>query len=248
MSSDNKELIIRKDFLITSADVDFEGTLKFSALANFLIQSAWQHAEHLGWGVNDLLEKNLAWVLSGFKIEILAYPHWKENIIVETWPKGINRLFYLRDYFVYNESGVLIAKATTNWLLIDIERRRPKLIEIDNTIFRSNTNRHAINEYVPDLEFPGGSAEVTPYQVRYSNIDINQHLTTTGYLDFVFDTYSPDFISGNRPKTVVANFIKEIKFGMEVNMLRNNTDEKSHKFQLEPSDKKTVYFRAMLEF
>lgn len=248
MQTEPKEYIIRKDFLITSADVDFEGILRVSALANFLIQSAWQHAEHLGWGVNDLLKQNLSWVLSGFKIEILNYPKWKQTITVETWPKGINRLFYMRDFFIYDELGNVIAKATTNWLLIDIDKRRPKLVEIDNEIFRMNPGKHAIQEFVPMLNYSGIAQCTTPFQVRYSNVDVNQHLTTTGYIDFVFDTYNPDFISKNRPKTVVANFIKEVKFGALVNMVRNEPNSYHHFFQLVPTEGSSPFFKAELTF
>jgi medium-chain acyl-[acyl-carrier-protein] hydrolase len=243
-----KEYIIRRNFLITSADVDFEGVLRISSLTNFLIQSAWQHAEILGWGVNDLMKKNLAWVLSGFKIELLSYPVWKQTITVETWPKGINRLFYLRDFNISDEQGNVFAKATSNWLLIDIDKRRPKLIEIDNEVFHMNPDRHAIKDFVPVLNFTGEAESTTPYQVRYSNVDINQHLTTTGYLDFVFDTYNPDFISKSRPKTVIANFIKEVKFGAQINMLRNKLSESQHLFQLEASDSTNAYFRAELTY
>jgi acyl-ACP thioesterase len=248
MKESKKDYIIRKEFLITSADVDFEGILRVSSLINFLIQSAWQHAEHLGWGVNDLLKKNLAWVLSGFKIEIIDYPLWKQTITVETWPKGINRLFYMRDYNVFNGQGNLIARATTNWLLIDIDKRRPKLIEIDNEIFHLNPDRHAIKEFVPVIDFTGNANNITPFQVRYSNVDVNQHLTTTGYIDFIFDTYEPDFISKNRPKSLVSNFIKEVKFGAQVNMLKKERDNKQHLFQLEPSPGGNAFFKAELTF
>jgi medium-chain acyl-[acyl-carrier-protein] hydrolase len=241
-----KEYIIRRNFLVTSADVDFEGVLRISSLTNFLIQSAWQHAEILGWGVNDLHEKNLAWVLSGFTIKIDKYPVWKENITVETWPKGINRLFYLRDFNIFDDHGNILAKATTNWLLIDIDKRRPKLILHDNEVFHMNPDRHALKEFVPALNFSGDIESLTAYQVRYSNVDINRHLTATGYLDFIFDTYNPGFISENRPKKVVANFIKEVIFGAEVNMLRAKLSENQHFFQLESNDAKNAFFRAEL--
>jgi acyl-ACP thioesterase len=217
-------------------------------LVNFLIQAAWYHAEELGWGVDNLLKKNLVWVLSGIKLEILNYAHWKESVTVDTWPKGVNRLFYLRDFNVKNTTGELIARGTTNWLLIDIDKRRPKLMEGDAVILQLSDMPHAIAELVSVLEFEGTPVQSTDYQVRYSSVDINRHLTTTGYIDYIFDSYDPEFISANRPKSITANFIKEVKFGMNVHMIRSKLSEKKEFFQLISEDGKTVYFKAALIF
>jgi medium-chain acyl-[acyl-carrier-protein] hydrolase len=248
LPADNKQYKISCQYLVSSADVDFEGILRVSSLINFLIQSAWQHAEHLGWGVDALLKRNLAWVLSGFTLEIKHYPKWKETITVETWPKGVNRLFYMRDFYIRNSSGELLGKATTNWLLIDIDKRRPKLIDIDDVILHLNTMPHAIEEFVPVINFEGTTENTTDYQVRYSNVDVNQHLTTTGYIDFIFDTFDPTYISKNRPVSISVNFLKEVKFGANLKMHRKKPNEHTFLFQLEKTDEEKPLFRAELFF
>lgn len=246
--TDKKVYKMSRDYLVTSADVDFEGVIRVSALVNFLIQSAWQHAEHLGWGVDALHKKNLSWVLSGFILEINNYAKWKETITIETWPKGVNRLFYMRDFYIRNSAGELIGKATTNWLLIDIDKRRPKLVDIDDVILHLNNMPHAIEDVVPAINFEGVPEQTTDYQVRYSNVDVNQHLTTTGYIDFVFDTFEPAFISKQRPVWISINFIREVKFGANLKMHRKNSDENTFQFQLEKSDEAKPLFRAELRF
>ncbi|MBN2486773.1 MAG: hypothetical protein JXB34_12435 [Bacteroidales bacterium] len=248
MATNNTEYIIKRDFQVTSADVDFEGVLKLSALTNYFIQAAWQHAEILGWGVSELQKDNLAWVLSGFKIEIAEYPEWKQSITVETWPKGINRLFYLRDFIMYGNKGKVLARATTNWLLIDIDKRRPKLAGTGIDLFEMNSGKHAIKETVPALSSPDSFDLAVPFDIRYSNIDINQHLTTTGYIDFIFDTYNPEFISGERPKFLVANFLKEVKFGSKVEMLRSGSTGNHHMFELRNRENNLLYFRGAVGF
>lgn len=245
---DKKEYIISRNFLVSSADVDFEGVIRVSALVNFLIQSAWQHAEHLGWGVDALLKKNLSWVLSGFTLEVKQYPKWKDTITIETWPKGVNRLFYMRDFNIRNSSGELVGKATTNWLLIDIDTRRPKLIDIDGIILHLDNMPHAISAVVPVISFDGTPEHTTDYQVRYSNVDVNQHLTTTGYIDFIFDTFDPAYLSKNRPVLVSVNFLREVKFGINLKMHRIKTDDQKFYFQLEKSDDVKPLFRAELCF
>lgn len=248
MDIDLQNQVIQRKFLVTSADVDFEGKLRVSSLVNFLIQSAWQHAELLGWGVQVLADENLAWILSSIKLEIKSYAQWKDEITVETWPKGLHRLFYLRDFVIYDSSCNVLAKGTSNWLLIDIEKRRPKMYKAEYFDSLPLKDKHALTESIPVLEFDKGEHEVTPYVVRYSNIDINRHLTTTGYLDFVFDTFDPQFISQNRPKLVTANFLKEVLYGENVVMLKSDKSAHIKQFQLETKESEKPCFRCELEF
>ncbi len=235
-------------FLVTSADVDFEQKLKISALANYLIQISWHHAEDLSWGVDDLLKYNLVWVLSGLHIQLDECPKWRETINITTWPKGINRLFYLRDYIIKNEKGEIIGRATSNWLMIDIDKRRPKLHELDDAIITANQGRHAIEEVIPMLRQNGEDViSSTDFAVRYSDVDLNKHLTTTRYIDWVMDTFSPDEIGSKRPKTFLANFVKEIRFGHEVRMVKTEPAESSQQFEMVDTDGKT-YFRALINY
>jgi acyl-ACP thioesterase len=226
------DTIQKTKYLVTSADVDFEEKIHVSALINFLIQSAWRHAETLGWGVNILKEHNLSWVLSGMKLEVFDYPKWKEELIVETWPKGVHRLFYLRDYIVYDKNFKTVAKATSNWLMIDVNKRRPKLKLPDNLNEVISENKHAISELVPTINIKGELNHDKAYEVLYTHIDVNQHLTTTGYIHFVMNTFDPEFISGNRPKKITINFHKEILFGSKLKMSYSSLKEGLMTFNL----------------
>lgn len=248
MSETERQYIFHKEFLVTSADVDFEGKAKVSALTNFLIQAAWRHAEHLGWGVDDLHKHNLAWVLSSMKIKILGYPEWRSKIKIETWPKGIDRLFYMRDFKVFDENGNILALGTSNWILIDIERRRPKVHKLDDEAILKNQGRHAIEEKIGAVNFDGQLDSTYDYITRYSDIDINQHLTTTRYVDIMFDGYPPEYIGKNRPKGITVNFIKEVKFGQRVTMFRSTGKDNAVKFQLLTEDQEKPCFKAELVF
>lgn len=248
MSDSERKFILHKEFLVTSACVDFEGKVKVSALTNFLIQAAWQHAEQLGWGVDDLRKQNLAWVLSSLKIKILSYPEWKSKIKIDTWPKGVDRLFYLRDFKVSDDKGKVFALGTSNWILIDIEKRRPKVHQPDDEAIQRNKEVHAIKEKIEALSFDAQIDSTNDYVVRYSDIDINHHLTTTRYVDLMFDSYSPEFIRNNRPKEITLNFIKEVKFGQKVTMTRGKLQGKHVKFQLLTEEQEKPCFKANLVF
>jgi acyl-ACP thioesterase len=104
---------------------------------NLAQEAAGQHAVHLGFGYDDLIKSNTAWILSRVHIEFVDTPKWKEDVVLKTWHKGLNRLFYLRDFIMTDSEGRERVKATTSWLVLNLETRRlvrdPQLME-DGTV------------------------------------------------------------------------------------------------------------------
>ena len=100
-----EDYIFENTFEATSRDADFSCNLRVGSLVNFFIQIAWKHAESLGWGLHDLSKHGFHWVLSRLKLEIDKIPVWPCELTIKTWPKGMNRLFYVRDAEIFNEAG-----------------------------------------------------------------------------------------------------------------------------------------------
>ena len=128
-------LINKKVFPVTSADTDMFGRLRISSLVNMFIQSAITSADQLGFGYRDLQKVNLFWVLSRLTVEISNTLHWTDEAETETWPKNIDRFIYIRDFIVRNASKTAGAKATSGWLAVNQESKRPAKIELFIFIF-----------------------------------------------------------------------------------------------------------------
>ena len=233
---ENTEYILKKEFLVSSADVDFEQKLRYSSLTNYLIQAAWEHAEQLKWGADDLIKHNLVWVLAGFTIEMDELPLWRDTITIETWPKGLNRLVYLRDFHIYNSKGACVGRASTNWILIDITSRRPKVLRTDSEVFEQNLNKHAIPVMATAIRYATDTEKEVRYITRYSDIDLNEHLTTTRYVDLIFDTFSLEEVSEARPKRLSVSFKKEVKFDSQITISRSVLNKGVRQFQISSED------------
>lgn len=228
--TDEIKYILEEEFRVTSADTDFKRQLSVSSLTNMFIQIAWHHAEELGLGSGYLHKNNLAWVLSRLHIKIDCLPYWNETVKLITWPKGIRRLFYLRDLEVYNAQNQLIAYATSEWLLIDINSKRPKIQSPNNPIFDKNKDKHAINSEIETLTTPERETEVYNFTVQYSDIDLNQHLTTTRYIDQVFNTFDMDFHQVHQCKEMILNFNHEISFADDIKVAKIKPAEENKYF------------------
>jgi medium-chain acyl-[acyl-carrier-protein] hydrolase len=239
--------ILREEFIVTSADCDHSRQLKVSSLVNMFIQIAWHHAEKLGFGIDFLHGNGMVWMLSRLQLKFGEQPNWNENIKASTWPKGIRRLFYLRDLHFEDSKGSKIVEGTSEWLMIDLKARRPKLYQPENNVFKQNLDRHALSGEIEVIEMPSSSPEEFNRLVHYSDIDLNHHLTTTRYIDWMFDTFSPDYIAENKPKGLVLNFIREIPCNTEVLIKRHN-EKRCYLFEFAAPHEKQVFFRARLDF
>jgi medium-chain acyl-[acyl-carrier-protein] hydrolase len=241
--------ILEKKFQVTSADSDFQRSLKVSSLVNMLIQIAWQHAEEMGYGVDSMNKTGLAWMLSRMQLKVDCLPLWNDAIKITTWPKGIRRLLYLRDFIVSDSNDNPLVKGTSEWLMIDINARRPKLRDPDNPAFKVNENKHAIEGEVPVLKIPEDDREIFHHITRYSDIDLNKHLTATRYIDLMFDCFDLEFFKNNRCKEIILNFMREVPFNEKININKVSLrDTNACQFEYSSENKQTVFFRGQLMF
>jgi len=243
----HQDLTLVNPFKITTADTDMQNRLRVGSLVNLLIQSAINSADHLGFGFENLHKQKLAWVLSRLNVEIFEPVNWYEKVVVETWPKDLDKILYIRDFIVRNESGKVMATATSGWLAIDIERRRPKVIEGSTSeIFSQLKDKHAIEQF-PSKLMPIKGGDIFKNKARYSDIDLNQHVTATRYIDWMMDTFDIDFHKNNYPKKLAINYLKETMPG-EVLKLKRSYCEKVCSFEGENGSSSTKAFRGSIEF
>jgi medium-chain acyl-[acyl-carrier-protein] hydrolase len=133
-------------YRITSADTDMYARLKPSALLGFMIQSAIDSADRMGFGFRDLRKQKLFWVLCRLTLEIKKIPVWYDEIEIETWPRDIEKILYRRDFFI-RQSGNIIGCATSHWLAINRDTKKPGKVDFeDEWMFVSLRDKQAIAE------------------------------------------------------------------------------------------------------
>ena len=85
-------------YTIPCYDTDASWRLKPVSFMNYAQEMAGVHATKLGFGYDDLIGSNTAWVLARMYIRFDNMPMWKHNYDLTTWHKGLNRLFFVRDF------------------------------------------------------------------------------------------------------------------------------------------------------
>lgn len=238
---------LKTKYTVTSADTDMFSRLKLGALVNYLIQSAILSAEKLGFGFNDLKKEHLFWVLNRLSVEIYRPVIWNEQIEVETWPKDIERIFYIRDFVVRDAQNNIIAKASSAWLAIDLITKRPcNFNQNKMELFTALKELNAL-EYSPEKLGQIIKQSESNIKPTYFDIDLNKHVTSTRYIDWMMDFFSIDFHKQNYPSFLSINYMKETMLE-ETITLSNQADGNIHCFEGFNSTQDKIAFRSKVEF
>lgn len=216
----------QEEFQIKSYEVDYKNRLKMTQLFMFMQETAGVHAHHLGWGYNDLIKDNLIWVLSKVKVEMNEYPGWGSSIKIETWPKGVYRLYATRDFIFRNGMNEKIGAATTVWLLLDSNTLRPQKVQSLQTLFPENVKKHGLNETLEKIGFTGEYKSSFDRVVTYNDIDINNHVNNARYVDWILDCFTVGTLSRRQVKTLQINYLSEGKPDTQV-CVKMAEDEKN---------------------
>jgi medium-chain acyl-[acyl-carrier-protein] hydrolase len=213
-----------KEFEVHVYDTGPDGRLSLASLFNYLQDAAWDHAEHLGFGRNDLLKDNRFWALSRMYAEIDHLPLWKDTVIVRTWPSGTDKLFALRNYEVSYADGRHIANVTSSWLILDQATRKVQRPENALSHFRRNFEQlDSPLRYASKLVFENIDTVTTPaFKVKISDLDVNLHTNNVIYLKWVNDIYDFDFVMKNIPQSVEINYLSESLLNDEVSIQTGN--------------------------
>lgn len=206
----------QEEYKIHSEDIDFSGNLKFHSLCGYFFEIASQHANHLHFGYKDLKQANFYSVLSRLHVKVNRYPGFDQKIVIETWHKGVNRIFGLRDFRILDIDGHDLVLATSAWLVLERKTGRPVRPDGFTELYRSKTEHHAIKE-IPDKIDPLADHDVEKLiEPGYTDFDINLHVNAGRYIAWIQDLYSPEFYKSYQISEFQINYLNETRFDEKI--------------------------------
>lgn len=208
--------------IVSCYEANSNHNLRPAALLDMMQEAAGRDASTLGFGYEEMISSNSAWVLSRLRVVFEKYPKWRDEIVLKTWHKGANRIFYLRDFLLESPQGERLASATTSWLIIDLSSRR---MVRNNTLAENFDNSEmgaAIEEPADKVTMP---KEVEPelvhtHKVVWSDIDTNGHVNNVKYAVWALDVVDYDDAAELPLKEILINFDSEVLPGQEVELYR----------------------------
>ena len=208
--------IWEEDFNILSFHMDPTQKAHLTSICNWLQEVAGSHANSAGFGYEDMLKRKQVWVLTRLKLILDQYPHWREQIKLKTWSRGQEGIFYVRDFKIENEKGENIIAATSSWAAINVETRRPEVVEGLEEGLYSVKDAVAIDEKLgklPDLDNP---VLIRKRKVEYTDIDLIYHVNNVKYIELIYNSFPPEILLHKKVKSLEMNYLDEAKYGEEV--------------------------------
>jgi acyl-ACP thioesterase len=171
-----------------SSALDADGALTPTALAGYLQDVAARHATALGCGTEALHPRGLTWVLARQRVESEG-AIGEGELDIATWPSGVERLFVHREFTV-SRGGREVARASTAWLVLDLEKRRP--VRPDEVLDRALRPRlPQVAPLAPGLPRPDADATARRFTVEPRDIDLNRHVNNARYIGWALDATDP---------------------------------------------------------
>jgi medium-chain acyl-[acyl-carrier-protein] hydrolase len=202
--------------VVESYDVDPHGRLRPHVLFSYLLNSAWNHAKGSAYGYSELAERNLMWVLIKFQMLIRDRPKWNEQLTIETWGKRIERLYALRDFRVCAPFGATLVSATSSWLILDRSTGRPQRFDAREDGFPWQPLKEEMETSLEKVaELPEGK-HIATFRVRFSDIDVNRHVGSARYLQWIMDSHSHERLENAGPQAIDLNYLTEAMLDDEV--------------------------------
>lgn len=199
------------------SEMDHNLALKPFTMLNYLQDIASKNAEDNGFGYSYITPKNIAWFLIKYHMEFEDYPVGVYDLTLKTKPRGYNKLFAYRD-FEFWDNEKLLGRIASVWSLVDIDSRA--LIPI-NTALDNNPGMPPYEKKEDDLSFekiksPEKIDFQKEFEVRYNDLDVNEHANNGNYIVWAFEPLDFDFKTSHKIKTLDMVYKKELKFGEKV--------------------------------
>ncbi len=200
--------------------------LRPAAFMDIAQDLAFYGADQLNFEDRSVKKEGVVWILARMTVEFDKYPQRYDSVQLETWHRGLDGLFFIREYQMIGADGKTAVRGTSSWILMDMETRRVVRSERMKSIVSidaQNTER-AIAESSPKITLPAGVVmePCGEHKVAYSDVDYNGHANNAKYTVWAMDCLDQDMVYSRQMRNITINFNHEAHPGSTVSLFRYN--------------------------
>lgn len=208
-------MIFKHKYEVVVKDLNNAKKVSNKAFLGYMEEIASLHSATVGHGVNDVIENGAAWILLGWKLEVLQRCNYGEMVHLNTWVRQNERFCSYRDFELFDEKNNLIAKGTSKWVLVDLKTKH--ITKINDELANIYNPEYGKNVFVETnlekIKEPKECISSVIYKVNRSDIDVNQHMHNLNYLDLAYEALPEEIFSKEELNNVTINYKHELKYG-----------------------------------
>lgn len=216
--------IYTKEYEIHYYDVDRNLVVGMPRIIDILCDVGTRQSEELGADIDTLTKRNMAWVFYNYDVKVFRNPVYGEKIKATTQAIGFKKFYALRNYEIKDENGNIIVEGKAIFLLINLEKRRMMRVPEDlYEVYGAEEIQESFSP--PKLEKLLEHKHEEIFKVRHSDIDSNQHVNNTKYIDWALESVPEEIISNYKLQEIKVTFEKECKYGEKIKVLTDIREE-----------------------
>jgi len=206
------------NYTMLAEHIDFTGYTSMHSLANIVLHCAGENAKGNGFGIDDLIKNGNTWVLSRLSIDMTRFPVLGENITIHTWIEENYDFMSDRKVVFYDEANNIIGTSSTIWAVLNIETRKPIPLSGISGIETTPLGERGFDIDIAARIRCTDSIEVETRNVRYSDLDFNNHVTSVKYIQWVYDAIGLETLKDKQFLSLVVNYQNEVLYGEKVSI------------------------------
>lgn len=221
------QITYEASYKVRSYEVDHKEEASISTVCNYFQETAGLHARDLQFDISDLQKKGLTWILYKLQVKVHAFPKRWESARVITWPSTGDGLRAYRDYELYNESGKLLAVGLSQWMVLDIKKKRPVKMPEELMSSRFKTDKHVLELHKRNLR------ELSPADIEFitragiNDLDMNRHVNNVRYIDWITGYPLPESQHQKKCNEIIIQYAAETKAGDEIYLANQVASDKN---------------------
>jgi acyl-ACP thioesterase len=237
----------RVGFAVGAYAIDARKRLTVPALIRFMQEAAMINVIRIKLSVWDLEQYAVSWVLLYMYVDIYRLPVLGEQLEILTFPAGMDRLYTYRDFKVFDADGTLVAQASSTWLLMDTQRRRPT--RLPQLILDAEPYLPAAGHRLPPPDFkldPPAELAGDPLTFRtgYHDLDFNEHLNNVRYVPWMLESLPVELLSEGELRRMELQYIQEVLYGQTLQSVRSAAADGAYVHELRRGEQAVARMRT----
>lgn len=211
---------------------DCSSRLRPASFMDIAQELAAKGSAQMGFDDPFLAKHGLVWILARMSVRFDRMPVRFDRVTAETWHRGLQGMFFIRDYRLLDPDGSAAVSSVSSWVLMDKNKR--SVLRSDHAtdlVTAVPQNPEAVLPTLPaKVAFPRDAVmeKVGEHTVTYSDLDYNGHANNAKYTVWAMDCLQHDLVLNNTLKEITVNFNHELRLGQTVELMHVLTADGSH--------------------
>ena len=204
--------LVNKKFEIAIYDLDMNFSSTLPVISNFFYDVGIEHGPVV-FKDTEIMNENVVFVVTKFRVRIDRYPSLRENVIVRSWISPIEHKHAIRNFLLMDESGNIFVKGICSITAFNLKERAG--VDISGNTSKAKTL--ALEPALPHVFEKLSNVDSPDYEdkidVRYFDCDLYQHVTSVKYSSWCIESLPVEFLKKHKLYELEIHYKRESSLG-----------------------------------